>query len=231
MNEQVPVEAGTRKGGGCGKLFLIGCLVFLVLTVIAVVLIVMNFESMMISMGRWGVVSIIEAQEIPEDQKKRMVAQVDRLTEDFKSGELDQQDIERVFEEILQSPLFAAGMVLVVEQTYLQKSGLDPAEKSEAGVSLRRFARGISDGRISRDLVEEVGAPALKSSDAGNFELKEELTDEELREIIAAAKAHADEAGVEAQVEEVDLADELERAIQRALDEPGSPSGELEEPK
>ena len=57
----------------------------------------------------------------------------------------------------------------------------------------------------------------------GNREFKQKLTDDELRAFIEAVTQTADEAGVPAEVPEIDFADEFDKAIDEALDEFGGP--------
>lgn len=218
MNEVDPGRTPTPRKSGCGTYFLIGCSILLVLGIVAGVVIAMNFESIVVSGICFVAEQAVADQNLPQEQKDRIVQQIRRLKTEHKAGRVSREDLVELVEGFGEGPLIAAGLVLVVEENYVRKSGLSAEEQAQAAVSLRRFGQGLVDGVIDRDAVTEVAGPMMEVDASGApKQLKKHVTDEELREVIAAAKARADEANVSETPREVDIAAEVERVVDRVL--------------
>jgi hypothetical protein len=77
--------------------------------------------------------------------------------------------------------------------------------------------RGAIDEKISQADVKKAMAPVSTEKPDGNLELKESVTDDELKAFLATAKAEADAAEIPAQVEAVDPSDEFKRLVDQTL--------------
>jgi hypothetical protein len=86
-------------------------------------------------------------------------------------------------------------------------------EKTDAILTLQRFARGVVEKKISKSEVEDVVKPVTKLKGNGRWELKENPTRMELDQFIANAKAKADGVMIPEEPYELDIADELHKAI------------------
>ena len=228
------------SGGGCLKALGIGCGVVVVLLIVAVVVVVWNFKRWATNIGRTAIVQTVEASKLPVDQKRRIIARVDQVAEDYKAGRITDQQLGRVVEEIQQSPLLPLGAVYFARQQYIDPSGLPADEKEDARLQLERFARGVYEGTIKEEAIDEVVEPISKPGTGDQIELKERATDDEIRRMVAAAQRHADEAEVPVERFEVNVADELELAIDRALgraprappvDEERAPAAQEDQPE
>jgi len=155
--------------------------------------------------------------DVPEDQRARMHARIDEVGEKFKSGELDLDQVGKIGKAIAESPIMSAGMGLFFKRAYLQNSGLSDEEKEAAEVSVQRFARGVIDKDIPQEVSEScLDEISVKDAD-GKREFKEKVTDDELRSFLTAITKAADDAGVPADVPEINIADEFDKAIDQAL--------------
>lgn len=212
------VETGhtpAPRKSGCGTYFLIGCAVLLILGIVGGILVARNFERWAVAFLCYVAEEGVKAQNLPEDQKQRIIDQVRRLEDEHAKGNISREDLRELMTRIVESPLVAVGLVIVVEQGYLNKSGLPDEEKATAAISLRRFVQGVVDGDIDRDVVREVAAPMMREGQPG--QIKQTVTDEELRQFIAAAQREADQANVPAEPRVVDIASEVEKVIDGVL--------------
>lgn len=87
-------------------------------------------------------------------------------------------------------------------------------EKAVAKMTLDRIANGIVTEKISREELDDLLTHISDRDENGTIEIREEVTDEELRKFLTAATEKADAAGVPAEVEP---SDELKKIIDAAL--------------
>ena len=191
---------------------LVGCLValgvVLVLLGIGVVVVLMNWRGWMASAINTGTEEMLKQADIPEGEKPEMIAHVNEYTAAF-------EQFGRFMEGLPESSLIPVGIVYSIEQGYVEPSGLSDEEKAAGSVQLHRFARGMHEGSIEIDALQDVAGPIGYEDPNGQFQLnpKESVNEDMLREVIANAEAKADEAGVPAEDYMVDLSDELKRML------------------
>ena len=211
-------EQQSQTGGyGCLKIAGIGCLVVFILAVVGGVIVVMNFKSIASSAVSAAVKAGINESELPAEQKQRVIKQVDRLTTAYKAGEISEEQLGSLMEKLAEGPLFPLGMVYAFESEHITPSDMTEAEKQAAKRSLQRVARGIYEESIDRDELEELLGLITTADGQGDRQMKEQLTRQELDAFLAAAKDKADEAQVPDEPFEVDVATEIEQAVDQAL--------------
>ena len=198
-----------------------GCLVALALVAILLVggglYLYFNFRSIVGGMIAGAVTETITASQLPDEQKQRLIARIEQLKDDFIANRVTYEQLGRIAERIADSPILPIGMVYFMEQQYVEPSGLSTQEKHDARRTLERVARGVYEKDISHDKLDQMIAPISTIDAEGNRELKEQVTDEELRAFLKNAKAEADAAEVPDEPFHVDLADELDKAIDGVL--------------
>lgn len=166
----------------------------------------------------------IKQLKLPAEQEQQIAARIDNVSQQFKDGHLNLKDMERIFGSIVESPLLSAGMALVVERAYLDKSGLSEEEKSAAKTTIHRFTHGAIQNLIPRQTVDAALDHISTVNNEGAREFRSPVSDDELRAFLKAAQQAADESDVPAEVPEVDFADEFDKAIDRALGLPSTPT-------
>ncbi len=159
----------------------------------------------------------IKRSSLPPEDKARVTKRLNGLAEDFKSGKLAPQQAWQIIEQIGKSPLLAVGMVTAADEHYVKPSGLTDDEKTTACRTLQRFARGAFEKKISEADLKEVLEMITDKQPSGQGQLKQKLTDAELNALLDKAKQKADAAGIPDEPFEVNIADELERAIDRVV--------------
>ena len=211
-----------RQSGMSGCTFaLLGCGVVALLIIVAVGIgvwyVTTNIRSIASDVIGAVVTNSVEQSKLPEDQKARIIARIAQVKEDFKAGRITDQQAEQVFENLMESPLLPLGAVEFYEEHYIKSSELSDEEKQAAVRSLERFARGIAEEKTEKQAVDEVIAPISEAQSDGERKLKENPTPDELRAMVKLAKAHADEANIPDEPFTVNVADELDRAIDAGL--------------
>ena len=208
-------EAGETKKSGCGtgaKIAGIGCLVVIIIGVIVAV----NAKKLISFAGRKVVVSVVKSSGLPEDQQQGLIEQVDRVMEAYAAGELTTEQLGRIMEDIGDSSLLPMAMVTAGYGKYVAPSGLSDEEKARGRLDLQRFGRGVVEKKIGKDDIEEL-TDLITASDGDDKKLKDLLTDEEVRALLAMARKKADESQVPEEAFEVDLVAEFGRVIDEAL--------------
>ena len=210
----------------------IGCGVIVVLGLIAVIVGGWWVAESIRELGTDVAVSAMKEGlnelEVPDDQRKRMDDRIDDVGQQFKDGNLEIEQVMAIFKKLSESPILPAGVSLFVKRVYIRDSGLTEEEKAAADIAIQRFSRGVIDNSIPEAKREAVLDMISTRKPDGNREFKQKLTDDELRAFLKAVTETADEAGVPAEVPEINFADEFDNAIDEALDEFGGPSRDNE---
>jgi hypothetical protein len=200
---------------------LMGCLItFVVLLAILAVLafwVSRNWRDWASSIGSDAIKQGINATELPEAEKADMELQVDRLADELRAGRLSGEQLAAIFEQLMESPLMTTLVASAIESKYIASSHLDEAERAEARQTIRRFLRGAIDQKINQQGIDAAMKHVATRRGEGEWELKNVVTDDELRAFLAEAKKQADEAQIPEEAEDVDPSDEFKRIIDDAL--------------
>jgi hypothetical protein len=209
------------RRGGWQKGCLIAFVVVLVLIGAGIVTIMLTWKRMAAAGIVMGTEAMVQQSSLPQGDKDRIVAKVGKVADDFKSGKMSMEQFAKVMQSVMESPLLPLGVMTGVEAGHLAKSGLSAEEKEGAKAAMSRFARGVADKTLSMDDLKDpfkhIGSYSAGPGPSQNFRLKEKVTDEELRAFVAALKEKADKAGVAAEVAPIDIATEVEKAIDEGL--------------
>jgi len=230
-----------RRGG-----VLAGCLIALAIVGVLVVGVgiyaAMNWRTWASNGVNTIVEKGIEQSSLPDSEKQEVLAVVNSFTSEFEAGDVSVEDFFKVLEQLGQSPVMPAMVVMGIEESYITKSELTDEEKADGAKQLSRFVRGLSEDKISQtkidDVTEPIHAPMGASDKVAihtgniNVELKSpnSVTPDELRAFLANAKAEADAAEIPDEKVEIDWSDELQLAIDRALGRaPQAPEAEADD--
>jgi hypothetical protein len=107
--------------------------------------------------------------------------------------------------------------VAVAEKKYLDPSGLPDDEKAEARITIQRFVGGAVQGKIDQNSVDMTLQHIADWQEDGGWQLRDRVTDDELRAFLAVAKAEADKENVPAEPVEFDPSDEIKRIVDKAM--------------
>lgn len=210
-----------RKSGWTGCL--IGCgIVFLVMLVVCVgsgVWIARNGKRILTDFTSDALVQTIQQVEGLEPQDKEiMIAEVRRVANAYKSGQITLEKMGKIMESLAESPLIVIGIVAAADKKYIQPSTLSDEEKAAARLAAQRVARGTFEKKIRQEQLEPVLDILSTKGPNDQRQFKPQLTDEELREFTRQATQLADGAQVSNEPFQLNIGEEFKRAVDRVLD-------------
>lgn len=208
------------KSNGCRNIAIgCGCVTVLLLAVAVVVglWVQQNWKGVAADFAKQVAQQAVQTSELAPADKTRVLDRLNQLADDFKAGKISTEQMGRVFEEVAKSPLFPIAMVMVADKQYVGPSGLTAEEKQAARRTLQRLARGSFEKTIPSEKLEEVMSLIQIDQGNGQKKMKEKLTDDELKDFLSKAQQVADEAAVPDEDFEVNIPDELDKAIDNAL--------------
>jgi hypothetical protein len=194
-----------------GGILLVGC----VLVVAAIWYAVSSVEGWMVGLGREGIVAMVEESDIPPAEKTEVIAQVDRVVEAYKAGDIGSQDLEKLLIKIDDSFLMTYLNYYGIQEYLLEDSDVPPEEQAALKLAWRRVAHGMFTGKISREEFEDSLPSAFAFEDAA--EDSDEARNEMLRKWHTRMNKLADEAGVPADPPDVDIGDEAKKLVDELL--------------
>lgn len=203
---------GVRRGGllqGC----LIALVVIVVLLGVAGYFAYTNFRSFAAQAMQTQISAAIDKSQLPEDQKAGIKAEVQTLAQDFKDKKVTLEQLGQILEELTEGPILPIGGVALVEEKYIKTSAMTDEEKAASVRTLRRFARGLAEKKIQREVLNDVVKPIVNIKADGSWQFKETVTAQELQQFLDAVKTKADEAQIPDEDYVVDVAGEVRRAI------------------
>jgi hypothetical protein len=248
-------EPPKQSGSGCGWGLLIGCggivLVSVLVCAGGVWYVQQNFDKWIVGLLREGVVAMIQGSEIPAGEKTEVIAQVDRVVDAYKARKINQKDMERLMEELQESPVFSLIGVWGLEKQYLDRPGLSDEERQAGRRAFERALRGVYEKKIDEsdlyaalpdefghrsDVAVNIGPDGVPDTDPPEpddlsmpaddpdmeFEPKP-VTDEDVRKMIADVTKLADDAGIPDEPFTIDIGNEVKKVVDQALEGKGVP--------
>ena len=190
---------------------------------------------------------LLEEAPLEDLEREQILAEVARVRDGFREGELGLRSMGRFFRTLGEGPLLPLASVLAVQRLVLEPSELDFDEKVEGQIHLERVARGLYERSISPKEALRILKPIegrsesegegqgeehargrtirISSDDSGGkFEFQIEADNwsihidehpepEQVREMLRLAQETADGAEIPVEPFEVDLVDEVRRAV------------------
>ena len=153
------------------------------------------------------------------NEKQRITAQVDRVFTGYENGELTVEHLGKITERVMLSPVFGLTMAYAVEEKYVSSSGLDEGEKMAARVQLQRLVRGVFENQIETEELEQLLDYISTTDSSGQRRIHQQVSDLELRAMLAKCRRISDEADVPAGRFVFDIGREIERIVDEVLTE------------
>lgn len=210
-------EPRRHRDSGCLKGCLLALVVMLVLGILGWWWIANNWRGVFGGFGARFISQAIDKSDLPAAEKEELKVQVKRISDGFSDGTISDQQLGKIIEGVGQSPLIPMFMVKAIEVQYLEKSGLSEEEKSEGKSAIQRFARGMIDHKIDQEGMDRVLQHIADRDAKGEWQLRQQVSDDDLRKFLDAAKQEADTAEIPEEVVEIDPSDELKKIIDQAL--------------
>jgi hypothetical protein len=169
--------------------------------------------------GSSTVKQMIDTSELDPQQKVAINAQVDRVADAFSSGRMSLEQMHTLMERILKSPWMASVITRAAEKKYLARSGLSDAEKAAATITIRRFISGAIEKKIDKAGIDAAMAHIADVGPNDQIQLRETVSDKDLRAFLDEAKAQADKAVIPDQPPTFDAAAEFKKIVDESMDE------------
>jgi hypothetical protein len=184
--------------------------------------VVANAKNFATNMVAQMVKQSIEASEMRAEDKKEVIAQIDRVADGFKQNKINGEELGKIMEGIGKSPMMVVLVIYGVTYDYIHRPGLDAEVKAQAERTLQRIARGTAEGKITQDDLQKPFSKISQDSDQPGQpnappQPKQQLTDEELKEFLAELKALADEKGIPDEPYELNVGKEIKRIVDEAV--------------
>ena len=213
-NREISQNKGCRNAAiGCG----VAAALLAIIGVIISVVIALNWRTFVSNFTVDLAMQAVDQSQIPPEGKERIRKRLDGLADDFKAGRLSKEQIGKIIEKVVQSPLIVVAVVTSAETQYVKPSGLSEDDKQAAHRTLERLGRGIFERKIAPDQQDEVMQKVMQENGENRKQLKQKMTDDEVRAFLAKAKEAADKAEIPDEPFEIDIAAEFEKAIDTAL--------------
>lgn len=213
-------DSSAPPASGCRN-FAMGCgcaAGALLLVVVAIgIWVAMNWKTLTADFTKKIAADVVAQSSLTPEDKARVLKRINQLADDFKDGKISQEQLGKVIEEIAKSPLLPLSLLMMADEKYIKPSGLSSDDQEAGRRTLQRFARGAFEKNIADNDVKEVMKLLTERQADGGEKLKERLTDAELETFLAQAKVKADAANVPDEPFEVNIADELDKAIDKVL--------------
>jgi hypothetical protein len=218
-----------KQTSGCLKFFLIGCVVCILLAVGGAV----GLYYLVKTKGPDLAASFITAvtnealadSGLSEEEKQGIRDQIGRVTERIKTGGIAIADLKRFGESMDQAPFVGLMILAGFEHGIVHSSSLPAEEKEEASMTIQRVQRGLVESKIEMADLSQI-ADKLESMGESQAAGSDNLSDEEIKTILADLETKADEAEIPDATYEVDYAAETRKAVDVLLGE--TTGGEVE---
>lgn len=220
-----PVE---RRSGW--KSCLTGCLIVCVILAVIAILIGVWIGRNVRNWTATGITEVVRqgmaSSQLPAQEQQEIMVEVDRVSTAFRDGSMSFEQLGLLAEKFAESPLMTLVVATAIEQGYIAKSGLTAEEKAAGGITLNRFIRGALDDKIKEPGIDAAMAHVADRDAGGEWQLRQKLTDDELKAFLAEAKKQADEASIPEQPAAIDPSDEVKRIVDEALNSSAPPESE-----
>lgn len=215
--------------GGKWKGCLIGCLVVFgfccLLCAGGGVYVYMNAATWVTTAARSALQALLQDSDLPQEEQTAMLREFDRVADAYKAGEITLEELGRIMEDLAESPVMALVMLKAIETKYLNPSGLSDEEKSDAKRTIVRVVRGVIEEKLTKDDMKRITDHFLLNPDADLNngqppQLKQRLSDDELRALLADAHEIVEEREVPADEDyEVKLSEIVREIVDKSVAE------------
>jgi hypothetical protein len=205
-----------RFSGNRGGILKVLLIIFGVLFVCVIgigIYVATHWKAWTADVANMAVQQIVNESGLPEDQKQSILTDIKHLGDDFKSGKITTEQMARVAKSIGDSPLLPLAGVQAVKTKYIEPSDMNADEKAAAILTVQRYARGVYEGKIPKDDIDDISKPISDLQSNGRWKIKEHPTRMELDQFLANAKAKADAANIPNEPFDLNIAEELRKAI------------------
>ncbi len=239
-----------QERSGSGKLILVGCLSVIIagllLAGVGGVYVWQNWRGLTAEKVAEVTDNRLRAIHLPDQEREEIMERVEYLATEFREERIEVEQFKALGQALAKSEFLPMLVAKAAYGGYIVPSDLSDTDKARAQHAFGRVAAGYVVGEVTKDELKELLRP-LSEDGTLNFKFTEktlttnqnmnlkppgDVTEEELLELIESAETLAIEKDLSPDPLEVDLAQELDRAIEETIRKPetGSDVAEAREP-
>lgn len=212
---------------------LIGCFVMFVLILvgggIGIWVLTKKGPAMFAEIARTGLTSAVNESDLPAEEKQQVVAQIDRLVDGFKSGEITGEELGTAMQKVMESPVMAGFIVAGFKAQYVDNATWPDEEKASANRALERLWRGSDEGKITmNDLEPLLNIVATKTGNS--WQMKPKLSDEEVKQFVAKSSEIADTAAIPDEAYPIKISATLKKFVDEIFQEVSPEAADVQIP-
>jgi hypothetical protein len=221
------------RAGGIAKGCLIALAIVAGLAIIAVIIVMTQWKKVAAAGVMAGTNAIVQQSSIPQDQKDQIIARMETVSGEFKSGTITTEQFGRIMEAIVEGPIMPLGTIQGVQDSVLAPSALTNEEKDAGTRALQRLSRGVVEGKFTNAEVQTALAPVMEQTPDGqpriktstgasnsganvNVQANSVATTEDVKAMISNVQKAVDGASIPDEPYTVDFVAELDKAIAKA---------------
>lgn len=220
-----PLSPKSRDNQRKTRPWLIGCLGFTVIVLftfgVGLYWFFTSGKKVITDEVRGKIVEKIEASGLPFEQQAALKAEIERISDAFKSGDISIKELVMILEEFEQSPVMSVVRYYEVQGDPLARDSISAEERNKAMLTIRRFIYGVFTESIPESAVEDLMEPFILDSSKGEgvekLKFRENIADEEIFAALDKAEALADEADIPTENLSPDIANEVREIVNRIL--------------
>lgn len=180
-------------------------------------------DRMIASTVNMAIHSFLTESPLPEEQKKLIIHQTDRLYTAFLEKKIKLTDMTQVVEDVLGGPMVPVGAVYLSLYQYVDQSELDEAQKAGAKLQIDRMARAGMTMKFTMDelkpIVDQIKTPVDPEhpNQKPDSLIRETLDVETLKNVIEQCRALADKVDEPNEPYVFDVSSHLRKAVDKLL--------------
>ena len=214
------VQPPKQGMSGCAQAaigFGVFCVILICIGIAGIYYVAQNLRGIAANMGTPAIQNLVWEMEIPAGQKTQISAKINELGDDFKDEKIGIKELQEILQGVGDSPLAGAAASIWFTDEYVSKSGLSDAEKQDATMTAKRFAKGMLNKSISDKEANDIMDMISEKTPDGQTNVQETLSDKELQETLLKMKNAADSAGVPMDVPDINFANEFDKVVDTVL--------------
>lgn len=163
---------------------------------------------------RGTIIPELQQSRLDPEEKRDVIDQLSGLADDIEQGMYENWQAGGIMQRLISSPLMRWGDLVTIDRWAAEN--LPPEQQQNARKQISRFFRAIELDRVVARDIHDVLAPVSTAEDATGFvQLRSDLREEDVGEVIQRAKLVADRAQVPDQTfEPVSLSQFVRRQIE-----------------
>lgn len=243
-HEQPQDEFRTQQKGNTGKFILVGCLSIVIAAMLLAgvggIYVWQNWRTWAADVTTHAVNRSFEEVHLPDDERVALMERVEYLATEFREKRIPLEDFQKLGEAMTESEFLPMLVSKAMYGGYISPSALSDEDKARGQLVFGRLARGFSEDKLEDSDFEAVFQPlsedksvsfkvdedGFSTDDDFNIKPPNQVSSEELLEMIERAEKLAEEKELSPEPLDVNLVEELDKMIKDTLGKEFVPQGE-----